>query len=74
MLRRFALIAALGLAGCSSAEETPEEPTPIQDRSAPAPAPTPQTALADGPPLGTPRAKIAPDSVVPGTGDRTTIR
>lgn len=74
MLRRTLAIAlTLALLGCSSAEETPEA-HPIQDQSAAAPGPTPATAMADSPPLGGPRAKIAPDSVVPGAGDRATIR
>lgn len=76
MLRRAALIVALGLAfaGCTSTEEVPEA-TPMENGAAPAPKPTPTAMAADAPPLGTPRAKIAPGSVAPDLPEgRATIR
>lgn len=70
MRTALALCLTLALLGCSSAEPTPEDPTPMQDRAAPEPR-EPDVPV-EAPPLGSTRAKIPPSSVV--EDSRATVR
>lgn len=74
MIPRLLLAAVLlaPLAGCSSAEPTPDDAV-AQDDSPRALDPTPLGPPADSPPFGNPRPKIAPEAAL-ASGERETIR
>ncbi|MCO5170305.1 MAG: hypothetical protein M9894_28550 [Planctomycetes bacterium] len=65
-MRRLVLAFALTLAGCSSNEPEPEPTARALD-------PAPNPAPIDSPPLGSPRAKLAPEAAM-AKGERETIR
>lgn len=67
-MRRLVLVFALAVAGCSSSE-----PAPADEPAARALDPAPNPAPVDSPPLGTPRAKLAPEAAM-AQGERETIR